>query len=80
MPEDVRGGKGRTDEVGRSGIYPASGPYPEGDAPFITPDEINRGPKGRTPEVQQDDDLKGAERSPRMGNEDDKPDSDALGG
>lgn len=29
--QDVRAGKGRRDEVGRSGIYPASGPLPEGD-------------------------------------------------
>lgn len=26
------GGAGRKDEVGKSGVYPASGPYPEGDA------------------------------------------------
>lgn len=26
------GGAGRKDEVGRSGVYPASGPYPEGNA------------------------------------------------
>ena len=30
--------------------------------------------------VQQDDDLKNVERLPRLGNEDDMPDSDALGG
>lgn len=27
------GGQGRVDEVGHSGVYPASGPWPEGDAP-----------------------------------------------
>ncbi len=26
------GGQGRVDEVGGSGVYPASGPYPSGDA------------------------------------------------
>ena len=26
------GGAGRKDEVGKSGVYPASGPYPEGNA------------------------------------------------
>ena len=27
-------GKGRRDEVGPTGIYPASGPHPPGDAPI----------------------------------------------
>ena len=36
MAEDVTAGEGRKDEVGHSGIYPATGPYPQGDA------EINR--------------------------------------
>jgi hypothetical protein len=80
MAEDLTGGKGRKDEVGRTGIYPATGPYPDGDAPILTPQEINRGSESGASEVQQDDDLMGVERSPRMGNEDDKPDSDALGG
>jgi Ala-tRNA(Pro) deacylase len=31
------GGKGRIDEVGRSGVYPASGPFPEGAAEIKTP-------------------------------------------
>lgn len=79
MAQDVTGGKGRKDEVGRSGIYPGSGPYPD-DAEVITPGEINQDRRHEGPGVEQDDRLKGAERQPRMGNEDDKPDSDALGG
>jgi hypothetical protein len=31
------GGKGRVDEVGRSPVYPASGPLPSGDAEVRTP-------------------------------------------
>jgi hypothetical protein len=80
MAEDVTRGAGRTDEVGRTGIYPATGPYPEGDATVITPGEINRGPKPEGPGVEQNDDLIGLDRNPRLGNEDDMPDSDALGG
>lgn len=73
MAEDVTAGKGRTDEVGRSGIYPATGPYPEGDAAVITPAEINRATARDARGIQQSDALKGAERFPRMGNEEDKP-------
>lgn len=29
------GGAGRRDEVGRSGVYPMSGPHPPGDAPLV---------------------------------------------
>jgi hypothetical protein len=39
---NIRGGKGRRDEVGPTGIYPATGPYPEGDAPTRTPADINK--------------------------------------
>ena len=42
--EDTTSGAGRRDEVGKTGIYPATGPYPEGDVEVITPGEINRGP------------------------------------
>jgi hypothetical protein len=38
--EDVRGGKGRKDEVGRSGIYPATAPEAPADAKVITPGEL----------------------------------------
>jgi hypothetical protein len=31
------GGKGRTDAVGRTGVYPGSGPYPSGEAEVRTP-------------------------------------------
>jgi hypothetical protein len=56
MAEHVTGGAGRKDEVGRTGIYPATGPYPEGDAPIITPGEINSGSTGEGPRGHQDDD------------------------
>jgi hypothetical protein len=87
--QDVTAGKGRRDEVGRTGIYPSSGPLPEGDAPAIAPGEM--GHLGRRnlpvpasreregPGVERNDDLRGAERLPRKGNEMDKPDSDRLG-
>jgi len=42
---DVTAGKGRRDEVGRSGIYPASGPLPEGDAEVISPGELGHRPR-----------------------------------
>lgn len=37
------GGRGRIDETGRSGVYPASGPFPPGDAELRTPAEFVRG-------------------------------------
>lgn len=80
MAQDVTRGGGRKDEVGHTGIYPATGPYPDGDAPVITPDEINRRGNLRGPGVEQNEDLKNAERMPRIGNEEDLPDNDALGG
>jgi hypothetical protein len=79
MAEDVKGGAGRRDEVGHTGIYPATGPYPEGEAPVITPAEINSGTRRDDSGVEQSDDLKGVEREPRKGDEFD-PESDALGG
>jgi hypothetical protein len=42
--QDVTAGAGRRDEVGKTGVYPATGPYPEGDVEVVTPDEINKGP------------------------------------
>lgn len=75
--EDVTAGKGRRDEVGKTGIYPATGPYPEGDAEIVTPGDINSAESDA--EVEQSEDLKGAERLPRKGNEEDKPASDRLG-
>ncbi len=37
------GGQGRIDEVGRSGVYPGSGPYPSGPAVLRTPAEFVQG-------------------------------------
>ena len=37
------GGQGRVDEVGRTGVYPASGPYPAGEAEVRTPADFVRG-------------------------------------
>ncbi len=37
------GGPGRIDAVGHSGVYPGSGPYPEGEAPVRTPAEFVHG-------------------------------------
>ena len=36
----------KRDEVGKTGIYPATGPYPPGEVEVITPEEINRGETG----------------------------------
>jgi len=45
--EDVKGGKGRTDEVRGSGIYPASSPDAPSDAEVRTVHDFvkHRGPK-----------------------------------
>lgn len=40
------GGSGRKDEVGRSGVYPMSGPHPKGDAPIVTPGSWGQGKRG----------------------------------
>ena len=87
--QDVTAGKGRRDEVGRTGIYPSSGPRPEGDAPMVTQGEMGRGGPRNVPApvsqdrggpgVERNEALRGAERLPRKGNEMDKPDSDRLG-
>ena len=69
--QDVTAGKGRRDEVGHTGIYPANGPRPEGDVPIRTPGDINAGPRGRAAGVEQDDELKAAERLPRKGDDGD---------
>lgn len=53
---------------------------PDDDAPVLTPEEINRRGSMRGPGVDLDNDPIGAERQPRLGTEDDEPDSDALGG
>jgi len=40
------GGRGRVDEVGHSGVYPASGPEPEGNAALRIPGEWGQGGRG----------------------------------
>lgn len=40
--QDVTAGAGRRDEVGTSGIYPATGPYPDGEIEILTPGALNR--------------------------------------
>lgn len=76
--QDVTAGKGRRDEVGHTGIYPASGPFPEGTPDILTPADINK-PHGRGGSgVQQSEAIKGSERLPRRGDEMDKLDSDQL--
>ena len=41
------GGAGRRDEgLGKSGVYPMSGPHPIGDAPIVTPAAWGQGPRG----------------------------------
>ena len=67
--QDVTAGKGRRDEVGHTGIYPAGGPLPEGDVPVITPGDINKGHSSQASRVEQDDELKNAERLPRKGDD-----------
>ena len=37
------GGQGRVDEVGRTGVWPGSGPYPPGEAEVRTPGSFVRG-------------------------------------
>lgn len=39
-------GKGRRDETGRSGVYPASGPLPPGNPPIRTQAEWGQGERG----------------------------------
>jgi hypothetical protein len=39
-------GRGRTDEVGHSGVYPASGPLPRGEAPLRTQAAWGQGERG----------------------------------
>ena len=38
------GGRGRRDDVGRTGIWPASGPRPSGDAPLVAPGALGQAP------------------------------------
>jgi hypothetical protein len=45
-----------------------------------SPEQVEHDFEREGPSVQRNDDLKGAERMPRLGNEEDKPYNDALGG
>jgi hypothetical protein len=56
------------DDVGRSGIYPATGPHPENAEP-ITPGAINEGRTGRRKGIHHDEQIKNAERHPRKGDD-----------
>lgn len=58
-------GKGRRDEVGRSGIYPASAPDAPAEADVKTPGDFVH----HSTRTEQDDDLIGAERLPRKGDD-----------
>jgi hypothetical protein len=66
--QDLAAGQGRRDEVSHTGIHPSSGPYPEGEAPILTPD-INEPHERRDSDVQGNEDVTGAERLPRKGDE-----------
>ena len=67
MAEDVTARKGRREEVGHTGIYPATGPYPEGDSAT-----------GEGSAVR--DDPRTISRESGLESETDKPENDALGG
>lgn len=69
MAEQTRDERIRRDQVGKSGIYPGSGPYPEGEADVITPGEINKDRGSHKPAVEQSDALKESERLPRKGDD-----------
>lgn len=48
-PGQKQGGRaGWRDEVGRSGVYPMSGPHPSGEAPIVTPASWGQGKRGAT--------------------------------
>jgi hypothetical protein len=52
----VKGGKGRRDEVGGSGIYPASSPDAPHDAEIRSPGDfaVHKGGRRRAPDDEQD--------------------------
>lgn len=76
--QDVTAGKGRRDEVGHTGIYPGSGPRPEGDVPIRTPGDINAGRPGGGPGIESNGERTGVRRPARAGSEEDGFDN-ALG-
>ena len=66
MP-DVSRGRSRTDESSRK-------------SPEQVEHDFERDFDREGPGVQRNEDLKNSERMPRLGNEEDKPYNDALGG
>jgi hypothetical protein len=60
--EYVKGGKGRKDEVGGSGIYPASSPDAPGDAQIRSEGGLV-GHKGSRPKATDEEDLKKSDQS-----------------
>jgi hypothetical protein len=52
----VRGGKGRRDEVGHTGIYPASSPDAPGDAQVRGQEELGHTTAAKEALMVQDDD------------------------
>jgi hypothetical protein len=58
--QDVTAGADRRDDVGQNGVYPATGPYPEGEVEILTPGELN-GPhdENDTADDQPDSDALG---------------------
>lgn len=45
-PSTSKGGVGRREEVGRSGVYPASGPLPPDNAPYQGMGSFGQGERG----------------------------------
>ena len=76
--EDVTAGKGRRDEVGKTGIYPGTGPFPEGETPILTPADISKPREPKEDGVRFSGPLKGSERLPGEGNGSDEPESDLV--
>ncbi len=66
MPDNSRG-RNRTDEIGRK-------------SPEQVEHDFERDVDREGPGVQRNEALKNSERMPRLGNEEDKPYNDALGG
>ncbi len=80
------GGAGRTEEAGGSGVYPASGPLPEGNAPYRGEAGWGQGSRGEqgyedsgdseitTPEAEQGD-RENSEGGQDLGHSDDGKDA-----
>jgi hypothetical protein len=59
--EYMRGGKGRRDEVGRSGIYPASSADAPGDAQIRSEGELANHKGARSTATKKEDQTSGSE-------------------